>query len=153
MLHKLRTAISLSHQEWKWFLQAWFLLIFVDLGLRVLPFQRLQSRLKTREGDSPTSPTVLFTADETGRIIRLTQVAVDRAIRNHLYPMTCLRRALVLQYLLGRQGIVVALRFGVQRQSDGITAHAWLEHNGQPIGERQAIEKRYAKLAFQEQGQ
>lgn len=81
----------------------------------------------------------------------LKQAAVDRAIHNHLYSMTCLRRALVLQYLLGRQGIAVDLRFGVQRQADGITAHAWLEYGGQPIGERRAIEKRYAQLAFQEQ--
>jgi hypothetical protein len=145
MRHKLRTAISLSRREWKWFFQAWFVLLFVDLGLRLLSFPRLQSWLKVRGDCSPKSP------GETGSMITLAQAAVDRAIRNHLYPMTCLRRALTLQYMLARQGITVALRFGVQRQTEGITAHAWLEYNDQPIGESREIEKRYAQLAFQEQ--
>ena len=144
MQHKLRTALSLSRQDWQRYLQAWFLLLFIDLGLRMLPFRRLQSWLKTR----PARPAPPF--NETESMIRLTQSAVDRAIRNHLYPMTCLRRALTLQRMLARRGVDSELRFGVQRQGESITAHAWLEHNGQPLGETQAVEKRYAPLAFQE---
>ena len=143
MLHKLRTALSLPPQEWLLFWRAWWLLLAVDLGLRLLPFRRLQSWLGTAAA-APHPPA------ETDRLIRQTQAAVERAIRNHLYPMTCLRRALALQRLLARQGIAAALRFGVQRQADGITAHAWLEYNGQPLGETQAVERRYAALAFQE---
>ena len=159
MLHKLRTALSLPPQEWLLFWRAWWLLLAVDLGLRLLPFRRLQSWLGTAAAASPgTGPPAAARSAaaashppaETERLIRQTQAAVERAIRNHLYPMTCLRRALALQRLLARQGIAAALRFGVQRQADGITAHAWLEYNGQPLGETQAVERRYAALAFQE---
>src|SRR5512139_1732137 len=36
--HKVRTARPLSRSDWGVFFQAWFLLLGVDLGLRLLPF-------------------------------------------------------------------------------------------------------------------
>jgi len=59
---------------------------------------------------------------------------VDIAARHHLYSMGCLRYALVLRWLLARHGIYAQLRFGVKREAGNISAHAWLEYAGKPIG-------------------
>jgi hypothetical protein len=137
MLHKLRTAVTLSAQEWRLFWQAWLLLLLVDLRLRRRPFPALQRWAAEVRGAAgqPAAPLVW----RTWRM-------VDTASRNHLYAMTCLRRSLVLQRLLGQQGITVELRFGVKKVDGMLRAHAWLEHQGQPVGEPQSIEYRYAPL-------
>lgn len=60
---------------------------------------------------------------------------VDRVL-NHLPPpwhRTCLRRAVVLQYLLQRTGRPAELRIGVRRDPSGtLLAHAWLTRHDQP---------------------
>jgi hypothetical protein len=62
------------------------------------------------------------------------QVLVAAAAQHHLYPMTCLRQALVLQWLLARQAIPTELRIGVRRDGGRLMAHAWLELAGAPLG-------------------
>ena len=87
--------------------------------------------------------------EATAAIQRL-RLLVDVAGRNHLYPMGCLRRSLVLQWLLGRHGILTNLQIGVQKEADELNAHAWLEYNGRPIGEPDSIATRYDSLATPE---
>ncbi len=63
--------------------------------------------------------------------------------------MTCLPRSLALQRMLARRGIASELRIGVRKESNGaggIAAHAWVEVDGVPLGEPQAIEERFQKL-------
>jgi len=45
MEHKLRAALALSLYDWAFFFQAWVTLLVVDLGLRLLPFVRVQQLL------------------------------------------------------------------------------------------------------------
>jgi hypothetical protein len=140
---KARTARQLSGPDWGIFFQAWFLLLAVDLGLRLLPFPWLQSfarRVRQHE-----------VADEAGTVQRV-QRLVDIAARNHLYPMGCLRRSLVLQRLLGRRGIATELRIGVRKEEAELQAHAWLEYAGQPVGEPGMVSMRYAALNASETG-
>ena len=59
---------------------------------------------------------------------------VDRVLKKLPPPWrhTCLKRALVLQYLLRRAGHAAELRVGVRRNAAGeLTAHAWLVRNGE----------------------
>jgi hypothetical protein len=58
----------------------------------------------------------------------------------------CLRRALVAWWLLRREGIEVAIRIGVQRERDRLLAHAWIEHQGHPVGEDADVASRFATL-------
>ncbi len=61
---------------------------------------------------------------------------VDRVLTRMPKPWnrTCLKRALVLYYLLHRAGRAAELRIGVRRsQEHALEAHAWLERNGIPI--------------------
>jgi hypothetical protein len=140
MLHKLRSASRLSPTDWLYFIQAWVWLLFFDLGLRTRPFPILQafaSRVGSHAAPPPEQPNDLILALKT---------AVDHARYNHLYPMTCLRRALTLQKMLSRRGLAAELKIGVRKQAGQLSAHAWLEYQGKPLGETEQITEQYALL-------
>ena len=143
MKHKLVKALSLSRGDWWLLTRAWVLLLLVEVGLRsrMMSFRRMQKILapKSRTLDKSQPE------DAWGTIRRL-QRWVDIAARYHLYPMTCLRRSLVLQRLLGQQGIAANLQIGVRKEEENLDAHAWLEYHGLPIGERESIAEQYAPL-------
>ncbi len=66
---------------------------------------------------------------------------VDRLLRRLPEPWrrSCLKRAIVLYYLLRRVGRPAELRIGVRRDPEGkLAAHAWLVRNGVPILEEGA---------------
>jgi hypothetical protein len=140
MLHKLRSASRLSPTDWLFFTQAWFWLLIFDLGLRTRPFPDLQAfaaRLAKRPVPSP---------EQTENMIRALKAAVGLARYNHLYPMTCLPRALTLQKLLSQRGIAAELKIGVRKEAGQLSAHAWLEYQGKPLGEPEQITEQYAAL-------
>ena len=130
MKHKVQAALSLSWSEWGVLIRGWLLLFFVDLALRSFSFtsvRRLLFRKNQNAGFCEESPAF----SEALQIYRLVQIAA----RHHIYPMSCLRRALVLRRLLSDHGIVTELRFGVQKSADGLLAHAWVEYEGRPVVE------------------
>jgi hypothetical protein len=117
------------------FIRAWTVLLAADLGLRLLPFRRLESLLAPRQGREADEEAV-------GRLVWATAAAA----RHHLYPMRCLPRALCLRWLLGRHGIRTDLRIGVARNETGLDAHAWVEREGRPVGEGPEVADRFAPL-------
>lgn len=134
MRRKLRTAQALSPGEWWLLVQAWMSLLAADIALRVLPLGRVQRLLALGVGRA--APPV---SAATPAVIASTQQNVARAARHHLYPMRCLRRSLALQGMLRRRGIETVLQIGVRKQGEGIVAHAWLEYDGQALGEPETL--------------
>ncbi len=121
--------------------QAWFLLLVVDLGLRVLPFKRVQVfAAQAKQPDSAPK------RNDTHKTIARLQRFVDIAARYHLYPMTCLRQALALQRLAGQRGIASELRIGVRKDGGALEAHAWVECDETPLGETERAANRFAPL-------
>lgn len=118
-------------------LRAAVALAAVDLSLRVVGYQRTRRWLRKGPRGAAAHP---------DRAIRRTARAVDAAARRHLYPMTCLRRALVLQHELRRLGVETDLQLGVRRAGDGLEAHAWLERDGQPVRELDDPRESYRAL-------
>jgi Transglutaminase-like superfamily len=117
------------------FARAWSLLLAADLGLRALPFARVERWLSPKL--SPRSE-----ESAVGRLVWATEAAA----RHHLYPMRCLPKALCLRWLLGRHGIKAELRIGVARQDGGLAAHAWVERQGRPVGEDRGVGERFSPL-------
>jgi hypothetical protein len=142
---KLQYARTLSLNDWFFLLQAWWMLLLVDLGLRLIAFIKLQKMLaksqRRRQGRAFTQDMAIAEIQRERRLVRI-------ASRRHFYPMTCLRRSLTLQWLLARRGIATELRIGVKKSAaQKLEAHAWLEYNRLPIGEPEKITEQYAILA------
>jgi hypothetical protein len=140
MTGRLRTLLSFSARDWLLFIQAWSLLLIVDIALRTLPFRKVQHWIASAH------PMKGANEDQALTAIQRSSLFLDRAARYHLYPMTCLRRALGLHWLLSKQGIHADLHFGVRREQGKLQAHAWLEYKGQPIDARDALPQQYMPL-------
>lgn len=139
-LRNLNTASRLSAADWMLLLQAWTWLLLFDIGLRTRPFPDLQT-FAARLVPRPTAP-----PEQIERQLRVLRTAVARAGNHHLYPMTCLRRALTLQKLLARRGIAAELKIGVHKSDNQFDAHAWLEYQGKPLGEPEQVVERFSIL-------
>jgi Transglutaminase-like superfamily len=143
MKAKLKTALSFSAPDWILLAQAWLLLLAIDIGLRTLPFRKVQSWIKPplQKGNREL---------QAERIIQRSTNFLDLAARHHLYPMTCLRRSLTLQWLLAQGGLDTTLQFGVRRENGTLQAHAWLDYQGRVIDKSPISIEQYANLKAKE---
>ncbi len=108
--------------------RAWLWLLWIDLVLRVLPFQRVLDRAA-----GPTEAAALSASDV--RRARTYASVIELAARHHLIRARCLHRSLVLAGWLRSDGLSSALRIGVRKESDGIAAHAWVEVGGAVVND------------------
>lgn len=135
----LRRAVRRPLADWVALAEAWSSLLAIDLGLRLFPYPRVERLFgrAPREGSRP--------AEEAGAVARCVWAA-GAASRHHLWPMRCLPHALCLRRLLARRGIEGILRIGVARDGDRLLAHAWIEHEGRPLGEGEESVGRFEPL-------
>jgi hypothetical protein len=138
--NKLRIARSLSFSDWLTLVEAWWGLLGYYLVLRKISYERLQSAHGMSEGSANSLPT----AQRLHRLVVL-------ASRLHVLPMTCLVQALTLRRMLGRRGVPSRLVIGAGKTPLGIHAHAWVEVQGQSIGE-QKVAERFSPLTSAENG-
>jgi hypothetical protein len=94
--------------------------------LRRAPIATVVKRL--REGRSSQREADPHALEEARRLGR----AVVRALTVVPGDTRCLRRSLVLMQLLARRGISAQLVIGT-RTSPDFLAHAWIEHDGEPV--------------------
>jgi hypothetical protein len=139
---KVGKARQLSPADVFLILEAWLALAFFNLALRRVSLERLQGSLLHHSSARQTLAAGRQAAI-SAHIVRLTGMAAG------LHPwlrMTCLCRALALQWMLSRRGILPVLRLGVLNDGSGIQGHAWLELDGVPLGEAPAILERFSLL-------
>lgn len=132
---------ALSPGERRLLVQAFVALPLVSASLRWRGFRRTErtlERLRAPVG-AQAGGDVLAQAQLLARL-------VDTAGAYSPLPAVCLPRALTLRWLLRRQGIEGALRFGVQPAGDLLRAHAWVEVEGVALGETDDLMLRYAPL-------
>jgi hypothetical protein len=108
-----------------------------EAGLRLLGLPRTRRLLapRRRPPGPPPAPA------EVARVVRLATGAC-RAV----YPAGCLPRSLVVERLLARAGARPELRIGVRLDEGRLSAHAWVEVDGEPVAEPEGIELRFARL-------
>jgi len=137
---RARIASQLYLLDWLALLEAWWLLLAFYLALRWMSYERV-SRIA-----HPTHSEIIsasYQADMAQRLCR----AVTLSSRLHFLPMTCLVKALTLHWILGRRGIQSCLCIGANKFGDGIHAHAWVEVQGQAIGESENMAGKFQLLA------
>ncbi len=139
-MRKIRKLFELSAEDRRCLILAWWGLLVVDLLLRIRPSWVMPDAEPVAAVPEPMDG---CPSPEIATCVR----AVERAAHHHVLPMTCLRRALCLRWLLGRRGIPSRLRIGVQRDGGPLEAHAWLEDPaGRPLGETTELRAGYAVL-------
>jgi hypothetical protein len=141
ILRKIKTARGMPGADWGLLIRAWIELLKTDLLLRTRPFPDLQQRTAQMLQKNQTEPTRADWA-----VVLRYQRLVNRASRNHLYPMTCLRQALALQMLLAQAGIAAELRIGARQEAGQIRAHAWVEVDGKAVENKRGETEGFATL-------
>ncbi len=129
-LNRVRLARGLAFFDWLVLIEAWWGLGFYYVALRWISLERLSrgsfSALKeTRKN--------LAAARRLHRLMGL-------AARLHILPMACLVQSLALRRLLQRRGLASSLMIGAARDSGSVRAHAWLEMDGEKIGETEDVD-------------
>jgi len=123
---KLKRLANLSLQEqWTLFLSI-FLLPMVALSLKVVGFRNTRSFIKLLAGNKPES-----VLNEQGQMASAIQIArmVLVAANYGPYHANCLKKSLVIWWLLLRVGINTEIKIGVNKD-DVFKAHAWVEFRG-----------------------
>jgi hypothetical protein len=136
----MSAARQYSFKDWPVILEAWLAQEYFNLALRFVSFEKLLA------GSHPHSGTVV----SPGRVLpaaRRIQKLANAAAHFHLSPATCLRRSLALGWMLNRRGIPAQLSLGVLKGASGLQAHAWIEIEGQPLGEPEAVTENFQKLS------
>lgn len=127
-MKRLRKLLSLPISDQALLVNAVLLTGIMRAALKVLPFRQVMQyvRQAAQQLKSRTR------ADASYR--RRVTWAVS-AVGHRLMPdRPCLTQALVAQFLLLRRQCPTHLRIGVAKDEDGtLTAHAWLEYEGQVI--------------------
>lgn len=139
MRRKLERWRALPGNERWLLLRLAVLLPAMGAALRCLGVRRTFDLLRGEVASAPS--TVPLAAQATAaRLARL----IDIASRHGPYNATCLRRSLVLWWLLRRRGLPAALRIGVAKAEEQMRAHAWVELAGRVVNDRAAVAADYA---------
>ena len=114
---------SLSFRDWRMLLLALVALPLIDVSLRMRGYVATRRSMRfaaVAHHDSDVDESSLALA-------RLVSIAARRSP----WRCSCLRQALLLEWLLARRGVASSLRIGVRCDSaDGFRAHAWVERGG-----------------------
>jgi hypothetical protein len=123
---RLAKFAQLPPEERGLLVRAWVLFLAADAGLLLLPFTSLLKIGEVASGGRSSAMPSSLSIPRLGRL-------VDIAGRYVPGRATCLKRALVLSWLLRRRGIASTLRIGVARRDGVLAAHAWLERDGEVV--------------------
>lgn len=96
---------------------------------------------------SDPADSVSIPGDDVGREARRIALAVERAAEHGVFRATCLVRSVALHRLLQRRGIRDSrIQIGVRMAGGRFEAHAWVEWQGEVLGDRLAHTATFAQL-------
>ena len=133
MRGRLEQWLALAPRERRLIISTLLLLPTIGAALRLIGFNHTRALLERcsqptpKPGATGGPPQPHHTAQ---RIARLVAIAASRGA----YRANCLRQSLALWWLLKRRGIDTELRIGVRKEGGALQAHAWVEHDGVPLG-------------------
>ena len=131
MKNQFNKLIALSLDEWWLLLQALILSPIVALMLMVLGFKRCQKLMRhfiSAKSNHTRS------CDSQFERIRTINRMVNIVVKYGPYSENCLKRSLILWWLLSRNGIEAEIIFGVENSlNKKFSAHAWVRCNGNDL--------------------
>ena len=136
--YKWSVWVKLSWREKALLMQALLWLILVSVLLEWWGMGRTQSLLTKLSAQLETKSLLVsqYQLEQTVRIVAI-------AARHSRLWTNCLKKSLVLWYMLRRQQIPSELRIGV-RLAGGFKAHAWIEHQGIVLNDSPQVHQDFA---------
>lgn len=143
LLSILKRFCSLPREQKKWLFSAYVAFAKWDICIRFLPYKWWRYRVFPSEIPKNEKSTL-----HLNRKLQAFIHTIEKAGRHHWAKMNCLRRCLVTQELLYQHGVSCDLCIGVRKSDRNSTleAHSWLEVNGKPINDSEALINTYSKL-------
>ena len=126
MLSKLKRLRDYRREDLFRILWLVGLLLKAECTLRLMRSGKILEKLQARRSPGRPARKTRLDPEALYRLIRL----VETADRQHGLPPSCVRKALVLKNLLSARGLDCELRVGIQRDGEGLQAHAWIELEG-----------------------
>src|SRR5262245_52799175 len=140
MWARLRRFRALPADAKNDFVRAALLMPLIRISLWLRGFRSTQKSLQARMGREGAALSDAATTREVQRVCRM----VLAAGRHSFMRGTCLERSLTLWWMLARRGITSQLRIGTRKSEGKFEAHAWVERNGEVIGEPEGTHLHYA---------
>jgi hypothetical protein len=136
---------DLDASQWLVIFQSPFVLLLTWIRLRRGGFQKTL-------GQIDTGPDSGISAQRQALLARKTAFALAVVVKAGPWRPQCLVRSLALSWLLSRRGIPCVVRIGVPvggdslhaEGSDGFRAHAWVEHAGIVLNDRQDVATQFS---------
>ena len=138
---RLKQLEELTFTEWRVFLSAILLLPMIALVLKSIGFKKAQTFLSNHLSKKPKiSIREDMQLEEAQSVARMVSVAANYGP----YHVNCLKRSLLVWWLLGRRGIATDLKIGVNKDLEDFSAHAWVEYQGNVLIDASNIEDRFS---------
>jgi hypothetical protein len=103
----------------------------VALLLRLVGYGRARNLLRRLAGHGPVRSATEIELRQAEQLAQFAAIAGRRG----LLSATCLRQALLVDYLLRRRGLAPELKLGVRKREGRFDAHAWVELEGRPLAQ------------------
>jgi len=138
---RLEQLEELTFTEWRALLSAILLLPMIALVLKSIGFKKTQIFLSNH---LPKKPKISIYEDiqleEAQSVARMVSVAANHGP----YHANCLKISLLIWWFLGRRGITIDLKIGVNNDTGDFNAHAWVEYRGNVLIDATDIEDRFS---------
>jgi hypothetical protein len=138
IVRRLARLRSLGPAQWRVLFASLVLVPSVQLALRLLGFGPTARRLAAWS-DRPIGPSGVAEA-------RLVAEPVAIVAGRRLVGARCLGRSLVLWFLLRRRGVDAELLIGADSAAGALSAHAWVEVEGQPVNDVPDVRDRFGSF-------
>ncbi len=122
-MNSLRNLLRLSPGQAASLCRVSVLLILAEASLRIWSLRTILHALDKRSMRARAASSV---APASGALVHFARL-VELADRHGLFRPSCLRRALVVAWVLSGRGIASNLKIGVTKDRDTLSAHAWVE--------------------------
>ena len=139
-MHELAKLRALNPAERRLLLVSCAAAPLVAGGVALFGFRRVHAVLA--RWPRPRSTRFRTAEDASARAQSAARVVAIAAGRGPVRA-TCLRRSLLLWWLLRWDGIETILRVGVNRDGGSFHAHAWVEYGGRPLNDAEDIALRF----------
>ena len=123
---------NLSLLEWRLLVTSVILLPLTALGLHFFGLRRTQQYMENIFPVPAKASLMTNQRLQDGQTVaRMVSVAANHSI----YRANCLKKSLVIYWLLRHYGITADLRIGVKKEDCNLNAHSWVEINGNVLDE------------------